>query len=116
FITENLTIVNCQVSGFLEGTLLDGTCKPSRAKNGRIKFGTEANGGFRNITVANCVFRSCRGLALEEVDGGILENITINNISMMDVPTYAIYITTGKRNRGPNVTVPSRLRNVHISN
>ena len=29
-LTENLTIVNCQVSGFEEGTLLDGTMKPSR--------------------------------------------------------------------------------------
>ncbi|HWC59913.1 MAG TPA: glycoside hydrolase family 28 protein, partial [Verrucomicrobiae bacterium] len=84
--------------------------------NGRLKFGTEANGGFRNCTVANIVFRSCRGLALEEVDGGILENINIHNITMMDVPSYAIYITTGKRNRGPEVKLPSRMRNVLISN
>jgi polygalacturonase len=115
-ITENLTIVNCQVSGFLEGTLLDGTMKPSRAKNGRIKLGTEANGGFRNITIANCTFRGCRGLALEEVDGGLMENITINNITMMDVAAYPIYITLGKRNRGPNVTQPSRGRNILIAN
>lgn len=115
-ITENLTIVNCQVSGFEEGTLLDGTMKPSRIKNGRIKFGTEANGGFRNVTVANCTFRECRGLALEEVDGGIMENITINNLTMMDVAAYPIYITTGKRNRGPNVSGPSRARNILISN
>src|SRR5260221_4028521 len=46
-ITENLTIVNCQVSGVEEGTLLDGTMKPSKSKTGRIKFGTESNGGFR---------------------------------------------------------------------
>src|SRR5271169_2712104 len=96
--TENLTIVNCQVSGFQEGTLLDGTMKPKTNANGRIKFGTESSGGFRNCTVANCTFRSCRGLALEEVDGGIMENITINNLTMMDVPSYGIYITTGKRN------------------
>ena len=115
-ITENLTIVNCQVSGFQEGTLLDGTMKPRRNGTGRIKFGTEANGGFRNVTVANCTFRSCRGLALEEVDGGILENIVINNITMMDVASYPIYITTGKRNRGPNVTTVSRIRNILISN
>jgi polygalacturonase len=117
-ITENMTIVNCMVSGFEVGTLLDGTMKPKANGNGngRLKFGTEANGGFRNVTVANCVFRSCRGIALEEVDGGILENININNITMMDVPTYAIYITTGKRNRGPDVKQPSRIRNVLISN
>ena len=115
-ITENLTIVNCQVSGFEEGTLLDGTMKPTRGGTGRIKFGTEANGGFRNVTVANCTFRDCHGLALEEVDGGIMENISINNITMMDVIDCPIYITTGDRNRGPDVTEPSRMRNIFISN
>jgi polygalacturonase len=115
-LTENLTIVNCQVSGFLEGTLIDGTMKAKAGGYGRIKFGTESSGGFRNCTVANCTFRSCRGLALEEVDGGILENITINNLTMMDVPDYAIYLTTGKRNRTPGVTTNSRMRNILISN
>jgi polygalacturonase len=115
-ITENLTIVNCQVTGFEEGTLLDGTMKPSRTKNGRIKFGTESSGGFRNCTIANCTFRACKGLAIEEVDGGILENITINNISMMDVATYPIYITTGKRNRTPGLATVSRMKNILISN
>ncbi|HEX4263615.1 MAG TPA: glycoside hydrolase family 28 protein [Verrucomicrobiae bacterium] len=117
-ITENMTIVNCMMSGFEIGSLIDGTLKPKANGNGngRLKFGTEANGGFRNVTVANCVFRSCRGLALEEVDGGVLENININNITMMDVPSYAIYVTTGKRNRGPEVKQPSRMRNVLISN
>ncbi len=115
-LTENLTIVNCQVSGFQEGTLLDGTMKPSRIRNGRIKFGTEATGGFRNCTIANCTFRGCKGLALEEVDGGLMENITINNLTMMDVIAYPIYITTGSRNRGPDATTPSRIRNIFISN
>jgi hypothetical protein len=114
-ITENLAIVNCQVSGFEEGTLLDGTMKPSRQRTGRIKFGTEANGGFRNCTVANCTFRCCRGLALEEVDGGILENMTFNNLSMMEVAHYPIYITLGSRNRGPDVKRPGILRNILIS-
>ncbi len=116
-ITENLTIVNCQVSGFKEGTLLDGTMMPQRGGQGRIKFGTESSGGFRNVTVANCTFRACKGLAIEEVDGGILENITINNISMMDVINYPIYITTGKRNRSPGLTNHlSRMKNILISN
>ena len=115
-LTENLTIVNCQVSGFLEGKLLDGTMKPAKNGLGRIKFGTESSGGFRNCTVANCTFRSCRGLALEEVDGGVLENITINNLSMMDVGDYAIYLTTGKRNRTPGLTTSSRMKNILISN
>ncbi len=115
-ITENVTIMNCQVSGFEEGTLLDGTMKPSRVKNGRIKFGTESNGGFRNITVANCTFRACRGLALEEVDGGIMENISISNLTMMDVDDYPIYITLGRRNRGPDSITVGKVRNIFISN
>ena len=115
-VTENLTITNCQVSGFQEGTLIDGTMKPSPRENGRIKFGTESSGGFRNCTVSNCTFRASRGLALEEVDGGIMENITIDNLSMMDVMHYAIYITTGSRNRGGEVKQASTCRNISISN
>jgi polygalacturonase len=115
-ITENLTIVNCQVSGFKEGTLLDGTMQANRPGTGRIKFGTESNGGFRNCTVANCTFRMCKGLALEEVDGGILENITINNLTMIDIKDYPIYITLGRRNRGPEGTPIGTVRNVLISN
>jgi len=49
--TENVTITNCEVSGYDEGTLLDGTFKREfRNQNGtfsptgRIKFGTESNG------------------------------------------------------------------------
>ena len=49
------------------------------------------------------------------MDGGILENISINNLTMMDVPDYAIYITTGKRNRAPAMTTPSVCRNISIS-
>jgi hypothetical protein len=115
-ITENLTIVNCQVSGFREGTLLDGTMQASRPGTGRIKFGTESNGGFRNCTVVNCTFRMCKGLALEEVDGGIMENITINNLTMIDVGQYPIYITLGRRNRGPEGTPIGTARNILISN
>jgi hypothetical protein len=35
---------------------------------------------------------------------------------MMDVRDYAIYITTGSRNRTPNLANNSRLRNILISN
>jgi hypothetical protein len=114
-ITENVTITNCQVSGYEEGTLLDGTMKPSKNKNGRIKFGTESNGGFRNIVISNCTVRGCRGIALEEVDGGILENVSISNITMMEVDDYPIYITLGRRNRGPDSITIGSVRNITIS-
>src|SRR5579859_6518859 len=45
--TENVTIDNCMVSGYDLGTLYDGTFKTAAGfgRTGRIKFGTEANGG-----------------------------------------------------------------------
>jgi hypothetical protein len=113
--TENVTITNCQLSGFSEGSLLDGSLSGGPGV-GRIKFGTESNGGFRNCTISNCTFRMCRGLALEEVDGGIMENIVINNLSMMHITGAPIYITNGKRDRGPIMTSTSRIRNILISN
>jgi polygalacturonase len=116
-LTENLTITDCQVSGFKIGTLIDGTMQPDpkNHKNGRIKFGTESSGGFRDCTVKNCTFLSCMGFALEEVDGGIAENITVSNLKMTDVKNYALYIVTGSRNRTPNLKTNSRMKNVTIS-
>lgn len=121
--TENVTITNCQVSGYDPGTLLDGTfghsidAAPDRdGPTGRIKFGTESNGGFRNITVSNCVFDRCRGLALETVDGAVIEDITVSNISMRDICNSPFYIRLGHRNRGPEGIPFSTIRRVKISN
>ena len=94
--TEMVTVSDCMVSGdYEEGTLLDGTFRrfdPKRKlpsyedvwRTGRIKFGTESNGGFTNITITNCVFDGCHGLALESVDGAVLENVTISNLTMRE--------------------------------
>lgn len=120
--TENVTITNCQVSGYDEGTLLDGSFK--RTDNpvyhfkptGRIKFGTESNGGFKNIAISNCVFDYCSGLALETVDGGLLEDVTINNITMRDIVNDPIFMRLGKRMRGPAGTPVGKLHRVIISN
>jgi polygalacturonase len=121
--TENVTITNSEVSGYDEGTLLDGTYKREYSKyshnspTGRIKFGTESNGGFKNITISNIVFDYSRGLALESVDGGLLEDVTITNITMRDVVNSPIFIRLGKRNRGPNESITEgEIRRVIISN
>jgi len=116
--TENVTIVNCQVSGYEEGSLLDGTYKRSGARRptGRIKFGTEANGGFKNVTIANCVFDYCCGLALEEVDGGTMEDISISNITMRDIVNAPIFIRLGARLRGPDNPPVGVARRISISN
>src|SRR5882672_3059439 len=123
-VTENVTITNCQVSGYDEGTLLDGTYKRafrnqngSFSPTGRIKFGTESNGGFKNITVSNCVFDYCRGLALEAVDGALLEDVTISNITMRDIANAPIFLRLGFRGRGPkDKTTAGALRRIIISN
>ena len=120
--TEFVTIANCYVSGcFEEGTTLDGTYKrfaqDARVpQNGRIKFGTESNGGFRNITVSNCVFEGCQGLALESVDGALLEDVTITNISMRDIASAPIFLRLGARMRGPAGVPVGTLKRVIISN
>jgi polygalacturonase len=120
--TENVTITNCQVSGYDEGTLLDGTFKRDykthsvSGPTGRIKFGTESNGGFKNITISNCVFDYSRGLALETVDGGLLEDITITNITMRDITNAPFFLRLGSRLRGPAGGVVGALRRVVISN
>ena len=118
--TENVTITGCFVSGYDEGTLVDGTRQRKIARRGgpigRIKLGTEAGGGFRNIAIANCVFEYCRGLALEQVDGGVLEDIAITNITMRDVVNAPIFIRLGARLRRPNTTEPGHVRRILIDN
>jgi polygalacturonase len=121
--TENLTIVNCYVTGAYEvGTMLDGTWKrfepDSRVPHtGRIKLGTESNGGFKNITVSNCVFDGCQGLALETVDGGLLEDVTITNITMRDIVSAPLFLRLGSRLRGPaESTKTGTLQRVRLSN
>ena len=117
--TEHVLITNCLVTGYKLGTFLDGTYQPEQVNwvCGRIKLGTESNGGYRNITISNCTCMWSSGLAFEEVDQGRMENIVVTNISMSHVHHYPIYITTGCRNRGPkDVTQPSSARDITISN
>jgi polygalacturonase len=121
--TENVTINGCFVSGYDIGSLLDATYKrnvkeaPDRdGPTGRLKFGTESNGGFKNITISNIVFDHCRGLALETVDGGLLEDISITNITMRDINNSPIFLRLGRRMRGPTGVPVGELRRVNISN
>ena len=108
--TQNVTIPNCMVSGgYQEGSLLDGTFKKigpdygvgpdgkkkHTSRTGRIKFGTESNGGFKNIAITNCLFDDCQGLAIESVDGGVIDNVAISNIVMRDVTSAPLYIRLG---------------------
>jgi polygalacturonase len=120
--TENVTITNCHLTGVYQiGSVIDGTWKrlstmPDRGGTGRIKCGTESNGGFKNITISNCVFEECQGIALETVDGAVLEDITITNITMRRLSSGPLFLRLGRRMRGPANTPIGSLRRVLISN
>ena len=119
---DMVTITNCFVSGsYQEGDLLNGTFRKYAPdvhipRTGRIKFGTESNGGFRNITISNCVFDGCEGLALESVDGALLEDVTVSNITMRDIVHDPFFIRLGERMRGPQGRAVGTLQRVIISN
>lgn len=121
--TRNLTISDCWVTGCYQmGTVLDGTFRKFAdddhvPRTGRIKCGTESNGGFINITIANCVFEGCQGYALESVDGALLEDVTITNTTMRDLVTGPVFLRLGSRLRGPDgVTQVGTMRRILISN
>ncbi len=105
-----------------------------------IKFGTTSRGGFRNINISNITIHQASedklrnwqkhikfieqpitviaGIAIENVDGGFTDNVTINNIYMNDIQT-PIFIKFGNRAAPKDKTTPytpGYLRNVTISN
>jgi hypothetical protein len=115
-LTENVVVTNCVLSSHVN----------------TIKMGTESHGGFRNIAISNCVIRPSRdrealagqnegfaGIALEMVDGGTLDGVTISNITMIG-QTVPIFLRLGDRGRSFSKEVPrppvGTLRNVAISN
>ena len=121
--TEHVLIEDCDVSGYDVGTLYDGTCTTLTEKapdgdgpTGRIKLGTESNGGFRHITIRRCRFTHCRGLALETVDGAEMKDIRVNDLTMTDICNSPIYIRLGDRMRAPEGFPSSKVSDIRISN
>jgi polygalacturonase len=121
--TENVTIANCFVSGYYElGSVIEGTWKkyPEGSGvwgNGRIKCGTESNGGFRNIAISNCVLEGSRGIAVESSDGALIEDVAISNVTLRDTIDAPLFLRLNKRNRGPLEGMRlGTLRRVLISN
>ena len=120
--SENITISNCYLSGSYQmGSVLDGSWKPMPKEfaahaTGRIKCGTESNGGFKNITISNCVFDQSRGIALESVDGANCEDITITGITMRGTLHCPLFLRLGRRMRGPVGVPVGTLKRILISN
>jgi polygalacturonase len=106
-VSKNITITNCVLTSCCNG----------------LKFGTATRGGFENVTFTNSVIfnervdpkaRVIAGIALEMVDGGWLEGVTVSNVRMQNVRT-PIFIRRGIRRARPDGT-PGTLRGVMIDN
>ena len=107
---ENVTISNC---------ILSSLCNA-------LKMGTESTGGCKNLTVANCAIhkprpsqRGLAGIALEIVDGGDLDRVTISNITI-DGYLSPVFLRLGNRARpymnGASKPAVGTFRNVILSN
>lgn len=115
-LCENITVTNC---------ILASNCN-------LIKMGTSSLGGFKNISISNCVLRRATesplhawnnkpdhfipdsitgisGIALEVVDGGIMDQVNISNITMTGIQT-PVFMRLGSR-KNPT----GSLKNVIIS-
>ena len=123
---RNVRITHCHVNSADDGICLkshhEGHYNDSihisdctvRSSASAIKFGTASVGGFKNIRIENIyifdTFRSA--IALESVDGGVLENIEISDITANNTGN-AIFIKLGHRNTDGPV---GSLKNVSIRN
>ena len=125
-MTEDIEIRGNWVSGRYEiGTMLDGQYRPINEglerqanvthRTGRIKFGTESNGGFRRVRIIDNHLQGSRGLALETVDGAILEDVEIRGLTMRDLRHAPIFLRLGARLRGPGGAKPGILRGITIT-
>lgn len=122
----NVRITNCFVNAADDGICLKSQSKDHicdsvlienctvRSSASAVKFGTVSHGGFRNITIRNIkvydTFRSA--IALECVDGGILENIIIDSVTAINTGN-ALFIRLGHRTK---LRPPGSIRNVIIRN
>ena len=98
---------------FFNDSIYIGNCT-IRSSASAIKFGTDSYGGFTNIKIEKIkvydTFRSA--IALESVDGGIIENIQISDIEAENTGN-AIFIRLGHRNQESPV---GSVQNVSIKN
>lgn len=85
-----------------------------RSSASALKFGTNSYGGFKNIQVKNLeVYDTYRSaIALEIVDGGVLDNVQIENVRARNTGN-ALFLRLGHRNQR---VPPGQFRRVYIRN
>ena len=137
--SQNVTIRNCTINSQDDGICLKSespvacrnvtvdNCTITTNCNG-IKFGTASSAGFKNIKVQNCKVSKPplhlyprvygqSGIAIEAVDGGVIDSVLCDNIQISGVET-PIFIKLGDRSRkNPDgLGLPGKMQNVTISN
>jgi polygalacturonase len=131
---EDVQVRNCDIISGDDSLCIKATsaAKPSRdieatncklsSRCNAIKLGTESIGGFENISVSDCQITNTKmsGIALYEVDGADLRNVTISNVTM-DGVTLPISIRLGARLKtfregDQPKPAPGQLRDVTIKN
>jgi hypothetical protein len=101
---ENVVVTNCVI----------------RSRVNAVKFGTASNAGFKSVAVSNLTIEhaGAAGIALEVVDGGVLDGVVVSNVVMNEVAAV-VFIRLGDRGRTwmkPEAHAIGVLRNVTISN
>ncbi len=121
---KNVKITNCNINAADDGICLKSyhpqSCNDSiyiancivRSSASAVKFGTGSFGGFKNVSIENIkVFDTFRSaIAIESVDGAVIENIKVKNIVAKNTGN-AIFIRLGHRGGEK----PGIVRNIHIS-
>ncbi|MBS1566678.1 MAG: glycoside hydrolase family 28 protein, partial [Bacteroidetes bacterium] len=105
-----------------------------------IKFGTVSMGGFRNVYISHCSIEKASadhirhwqqnlrfiqqpvtvlsGIALESVDGAVIDSVKIEDITMKDVQT-PVFIVLGNKGRlpvGDTAYRKGQIRNIYLHN
>lgn len=129
---KNVKIYNCDVESGDDGIVFKSSytlnrldiCKNIKVWDCRvksrcsaIKFGTETNGGFEDIEIDNIDVYDTRitGIAIESVDGAIIDGLTLRNIRMKNT-NGLLFVHLGKRMRGPEGREVGEIRNVTLEN
>jgi polygalacturonase len=124
--SKNVRITNCDIDCADDGICLKSSLRNEGCENvyvancrvrssaSALKLGTASWGGFRKIIIRDItVYDTYRSaIAIEAVDGGILEDVDVQNITATNTGN-AIFIRLGHRNKDE---VISQLRRVHIAN
>lgn len=122
---KNVKVVNCDINaaddgiclksyypGYYNDAIYIANCT-IRSSASAIKFGSASFGGFKNVIIKDInvydTFRSA--IAIESVDGAIIENIAVSNINAVNTGN-AIFIRLGHRSGDK----PGSIKNVSIKN